>query len=180
MSANEAPNKVKVVIMGLDNGGKSSIVYCLRGIKNLMSFVSLTPTRGLNIEKLERLGSEYAIWDFGGQEQFRTDYIANMDKNLIGTIKLIFVIDIQDSDRFDVALAFLKNIINNLVKQNYIGDLSIFLHKWDPDIALLNRTLNNERINDLINGIKDLIPSDFSYKLQKTSIYTLFEKTDID
>lgn len=165
--------------MGLDNSGKSSIVYCLRGVRNINSFVSLNPTRGLNIDHIEALGTDYALWDFGGQEQFRTDYISNMDKNLIGTNKLIFVIDIQDSERYDLALAFFKNIVDKLVKGAYEIELSIFLHKWDPDLELFNRPLDDDKVNDLIKGIKNLIPPDFSYKLQRTSIYTLFDKTDI-
>ena len=77
MSAKNSKNTKKIVLMGLDNSGKTSIVLCLKGVKNLSSFSAVNPTRGFEINKFRTLGSEFNIWDFGGQEKFRADYFKN-------------------------------------------------------------------------------------------------------
>ena len=61
----------KLIIMGLDKSGKTSVFLSLKGIRNLMSFYSINPTRGIKREKINVFGSEFHVWDFGGQEQFR-------------------------------------------------------------------------------------------------------------
>jgi len=180
LNAKENIKLKKVILMGLDNSGKSSIVYCLRGVRNLMSFVSLNPTKDYDIANFEALGSKYSIWDFGGQEQFRNEHLEKLDKHFTGTDKLIYVIDVQDSERFDLAVDYLKKILDYLINSKVRLEFSIFLHKWDPDLALFNRAIDYKRVNKLIKEVKDLVPPEFPYKFQKTSIYTLFEKTDID
>jgi GTPase SAR1 family protein len=169
----------KVVMMGLDDGGKTSIVLCLKGIKNLKSFVLLSPTRGINIDTFEALNSEFTIWDFGGQEEFRITHLENLENHIFGAEKVIFVIDIQDSKRYDLALGFLKKIVDLLTTIEVKIDFSIFLHKWDPDLDLQHKKIEDTKVNELIAKIKNLIPSDLFYKFQKTSIYTVFQKSDI-
>ena len=99
MQVNNSTTAKKIVLMGLDNSGKTSIVLCLKGVKNLSSFSTIKPTRGFEINKFNSLGSEFRIWDFGGQEIFREDYLKNFKNHIKGANKLIYVIDIQDRDR---------------------------------------------------------------------------------
>jgi len=110
MRENTTINAKKVLIMGLDNSGKTSIVLCLRGVKNLSSFSSLNPTRGFKINKFQALGSEYSIWDFGGQEQFREGYLNDFQNHIKKTNKFIYVLDIQDQERFNKSLDYLDKI----------------------------------------------------------------------
>jgi len=170
----------KVLIMGLDNSGKTSIVLCLKGIKNLLSFYSLNPTKGISINKFRALDSNFNIWDFGGQEQFRGDYLKNFNKHIIGTKKIIYVIDVQDIERYDTSLEYLKNITILIMKEKNNIEFSIFLHKFDPDIEITNKEINKEVLLNLINRIKDSIPSDLNFTIHKSSIYTVFQKSSID
>jgi len=167
--------KIKFLIMGLDNSGKTSIVNSLRGIKNLSAFNSPKPTRGRVVKNFEALSSEYAIWDFGGQRAFRDAYFQEIDSILKGTSKIIYTIDLQDVNRYDEALEYMRRVINSINKQQKI-DFSIFLHKFDPDLVF-NEELNEEVINNLIKKIKIVTPPKFVYSLLKTSIYAVFEKT---
>ncbi|MFX1408701.1 MAG: ADP-ribosylation factor-like protein [Promethearchaeota archaeon] len=170
----------KVAIMGLDNSGKTSIVLCLKGVKNLLSFYSLNPTKGIKIEEFETLGTRFNIWDFGGQEQFRNDYLLNFKDNIKGTNKIIFVIDIQDTERYNLALDFLKKVIDLLIKIKENIEFSIFLHKYDPDLKLLNKKFNYKKAEKLVIEINNLIPSTFPFSIEKSSIYTVFQKSAID
>jgi len=166
----------KIVIMGLDNSGKTSIVLCLKGVKNLSSFSTIKPTRGFEINNFHAIGSEFNIWDFGGQAQFREAYFKNFKNHIKGASKLIYVLDIQDRERYDLSLEYLNRIIMLLRKVKVKLDFSLFLHKFDPDMELTKNTIKKEVIQVLIKQIEDSIPPDFPYQIYKTSIYTVFQK----
>ncbi|MBY8988360.1 MAG: 50S ribosome-binding GTPase [Candidatus Lokiarchaeota archaeon] len=171
----ENSKKIKILVMGLDNSGKSSIVNCLRGIKNISAFNSPKPTRGRVVQNFEALNSNYAIWDFGGQRTFRDAYFQEIDGILKGTSKIIYTIDLQDVNRYDEALEYMRRVITSINKQQKIEFL-IFLHKFDPDLVF-NEELNEAVINSLIKKIKVVTPPKFTYSLHRTSIYAIFEKT---
>ncbi|MHA2289936.1 MAG: ADP-ribosylation factor-like protein [Promethearchaeota archaeon] len=177
MQEKDSKNTKKIVIMGLDNSGKTSIVLCLKGVKNLSKFSGINPTRGFEINNFHTLGSEFNIWDFGGQAQFREDYFKNFKNHIKGTSKLIYVIDIQDKNRYDISLEYLTQIITLLKRTRIILDFSLFLHKYDPDLEIMNKDINDEVVQSLTKQIKDLIPPDFPYQMFKTSIYTVFQKS---
>ena len=180
MQRNNANITKKIVIMGLDNSGKSSIVLCLKGVKNLTSFSAIKPTRGFEINKFKTLGSDFNIWDFGGQEKFREDYIKNFNNHIKGANKFIYVLDIQDNKRYDLSLEYLAKIIALLQEKKLNPDFSLFLHKFDPDIEVINKEINEELIETLIKQIKDIIPQSFPHQIYKTSIYTVFQKSAIN
>lgn len=170
-------DSIKILLIGLDNGGKTSILKCLKGIKGLSAFNSPNPTRGLEIERFEALDSKYAIWDLGGQEAYHDEYFNDIENILRGTNKIIYVFDVQDVKRYDIAIEYLKRIINIREKLNNI-DFSIFLHKFDPDLEF-DQMLNEIIIDELIKKIKEVIPPDFIYSIHKTSIYAIFEKSPV-
>ena len=176
MTEDTSNNLKKVLLMGLDNSGKTSIVLCLMGVKNLSSFSSLNPTRGVKINKFQALGSEYSIWDFGGQEQLRGGYLNEFQTHIIGTNKFIYVLDIQDRERYDISLEYLSKILALLRKYKISIDFSIFLHKYDPDLELKDSKFDESVISGLIRNIKRLIPFNFDHQIYKTSIYTVFQK----
>jgi len=180
MQRNNSKITKKIVIMGLDNSGKSSIVLCLKGVKNLTSFSAIKPTRGFEINKFNTMGSDFNIWDFGGQEKFREDYVKNFKDQIKGTSKLIYVLDIQDQDRYDLALQYLAKIIALLQKNKLNPDFSLFLHKYDPGMELINREINEDLIQALIKQIEEIIPQNFAHQIYKTTIYTVFQKSAIN
>ena len=172
-----AEDSIKILLIGLDNGGKTSILKCLKGIKGLSAFNSLSPTRGLEIERFEALDSKYAIWDLGGQQSYHDEYFNDLENILKGTKKIIFVFDVQDVKRYTIAIDYLNKMITGIKALNHI-DFSIFLHKYDPDLEF-NQELNEIIIEGLIEKIKEVIPPNFIYTLHKTSIYAFFEKSTV-
>src|SRR4030042_6836265 len=91
----------KIILMGLDNSGKTSILLSLKGDRNLMNYFSLKPTPGMQVSEVTGLGHQYFVWDFGGQESYRQHYFDDLPKYLEHTNRLIFVIDIQDRTRVE-------------------------------------------------------------------------------
>lgn len=168
-------NQIKILLVGLDNSGKTSIFNCLKGITNISSFNSLRPTRGAKWnDKFEAMNTTYLIVDLGGQNAYRTEYFADFSEFLAGTTKIIYVIDVQDRNRYDEALEYMNRVINLIDNQKEI-DFSIFLHKFDSDLVF-----EEEIINKLIKKIKQVIRPNFIYSLHKTSIYAIFEKSTIN
>ncbi|MBD3194421.1 MAG: hypothetical protein GF317_05150 [Candidatus Lokiarchaeota archaeon] len=170
----------KILIMGLDNAGKTSILLSLVGKKNLLTYFSLRPTEGLNIENVKLMDTTFSLWDFGGQDIYRKQYLDDFSDKIEGSDKLIYVIDVQDDQRFQTALDYLEKVIEKLVKNKYFDiDISVFLHKYDPDIKSRNLTFSEEKVGALVEQIKDVITSNFDFRLFKTTIYTTFDKTPI-
>ncbi|NVM30732.1 MAG: 50S ribosome-binding GTPase [Candidatus Helarchaeota archaeon] len=168
----------KLLIMGLDNAGKTSIILSLTKKANLLSFCSVTPTQGLNIVNIdENPHMKFNIWDFGGQQAFREEYIQKLaeGKYLQGVDRMIFVIDAQDPERYDLALRYLEKILKILQDLQQKLDFSIFIHKCDPSLDM-EHSFHNRIKYELINKIKKTIPSGFKYKIFKTSVYTVFKK----
>jgi len=128
----------KILIMGLDGSGKTSIILSLRQKTNLMSYFSLKPTQGLDIVNLNVQEQKFNIWDFGGQEKFRSDYLENFSKYVTEVDKLIYVIDVQDVERYELSLKYLESIVEEIKKEKPLIDFSIFLHKFDPHIEKLD------------------------------------------
>lgn len=169
----------KILLIGLDNSGKTSIVLSLRGTKNITEFHNVKPSKVEHIDSIKVLDSEFSIWDLGGQESYRSEYLKNFNKYIIGCSKLIYVFDIQDTDRYDLGLEYFKKIIDLLKGKNI--EISIFLHKFDPDLTVSRSDITKEIVDGLKERVKDIIDkTNFFYQIFNTSIYALFEKKITD
>jgi small GTP-binding protein len=87
----QATARKKVVFLGLDNAGKSSIVHALIGGSPHI----VAPTHGFNSREFEFENTTLDILDVGGQKSLRhhwTDY-------LVGAGGIVWVIDSADQRR---------------------------------------------------------------------------------
>lgn len=166
----------KIIIIGLDNGGKTSIVRYLSGKSDMDEFFGMSPTKGFAKETIEDFGSEFLIWDFGGQEAYRQDHLNKFNKYLEGVSKVIYVIDIQDIDRYDLALEYMKDIVNILVEEYPVLNFSVFLHKFDPGVQAQMPELTDDVIDNLINRINVILPRSYYTQIFQTSLYITFDK----
>merc|ERR1712146_743682 len=81
--------EMRVLMLGLDNAGKTTILYKLK----LGQGVSTIPTVGFNVETVTFKKVKFNVWDVGGQDKIRPlwrHYYA-------GTQALIFVVDSNDA-----------------------------------------------------------------------------------
>ncbi|MHA1266081.1 MAG: ADP-ribosylation factor-like protein [Candidatus Helarchaeota archaeon] len=166
--------RVKIVIIGLDNSGKTSILLSLQKHTNLLSYFSLKPTQGLDIVKIEDETKQYSIWELGGQEKYREGYLKNLKKYTMQADQIIFVIDVQDIPRYELALEYLSQVYDHLKDEPI--ELSIFLHKFDPGLEEIEKFSTEQISKTLISRINSIISPDFNFKIYKTSIYTVFRK----
>ena len=160
----------KLLFTGLDNAGKTTIIY---GIQREFSKIAfLKPTRGAQRRIFEFMGREIAEWDLGGQFSYRIAYLKNPGKYFDDTEIAIYVIDIQNRVRLPEAISYLKDVVKQFEKLEIAPPIYIFLHKYDP--ALRRNALNE--MKNLEVEIKEKIKQSVDYKqifYYNTSIYDL-------
>lgn len=174
--SNQDKKSSKILVMGLDNSGKTSIVLNLIGRTNLLNYVSLQPTLGADIIQHKIYDSNYSIWDLGGQKAYRDEYLENFQEFLNEANKLVYVIDIQDNERYDLALDYFERIIKKIEKVTEKLEITVFLHKSDPNLREIRPDINSQTINQLTDKIKKLIPDNIYFEIFKSTIYTVFDK----
>jgi len=160
----------KLLFTGLDNAGKTTIIY---GIQREFSKIAfLKPTRGAQRRIFEFLGKEIAEWDLGGQISYRISYLKNPGKYFDDTEIVVYVIDVQNRVRLPEAISYLKDVVEQFRKLEIAPPIYIFLHKYDP--ALRRNALNE--MKNLEVEIKEKIKQSVEYKeiyYYNTSIYDL-------
>ncbi|CAJ0966140.1 unnamed protein product [Ranitomeya imitator] len=71
-------NVIKIILLGLDNAGKTTILTRLA----LEEVSNITPTQGFNIKSVQSQSLKLSGWDIGGQRTIRTHwkkYLGNTD-----------------------------------------------------------------------------------------------------
>ncbi|PNX75001.1 ADP-ribosylation factor-like protein [Trifolium pratense] len=97
--------EMRVVMLGLDAAGKTTILYKL----HIGEVLSTVPTIGFNVEKVQYKNVIFTVWDVGGQEKLRAlwrHYFNNTDG-------LIYVVDSLDRERIGKAKQEFQTIIND-------------------------------------------------------------------
>ncbi|KAH7044633.1 ADP-ribosylation factor family-domain-containing protein [Macrophomina phaseolina] len=113
--------EMRVLMLGLDNAGKTTIV------KKIMNedVNSVSPTLGFIIKTIEYEGYKLNIWDVGGQKTLRTYWKNYFEK----TDTLIWVVDSTDRERIDDCRKELKGL---LLEERLMGaSLLVFKNKSD-------------------------------------------------
>eukprot|EP00917_Polyrhabdina_sp_WS-2016_P013167 GHVP01028986.1.p1 GENE.GHVP01028986.1~~GHVP01028986.1.p1 ORF type:complete len:182 (+),score=16.19 GHVP01028986.1:25-570(+) len=118
--------EVRIVMVGLDGAGKTTILYKLK----LDDVVTTIPTIGFNVETVEYKNISFNVWDIGGQEKIRRlwrHYYSNTDG-------LIFVVDSNDRDRIDDA----REELHRMLAEEDLRDavLLVFGNKQDLPNAM--------------------------------------------
>jgi small GTP-binding protein len=164
-------DELKIVIAGLDNAGKTSILTALNKKYDFhKNIVYLVPTIRVEYYVTEFLKKKVIFWDLGGQKQYRDLYREKQDLYFADTDLLIYIIDIQDKGRFSTSLEYLDMILTHFSKHKLDVPLIISFHKFDPEIQA-----NEDVIYEIENLKKDINRKYSSFKIlfQQTSIYDI-------
>jgi ADP-ribosylation factor-like protein 1 len=119
--------EVRILILGLDNAGKTTILYRLQ----IGEVVATVPTIGFNVETLTYKNITFSVWDLGGQDSIRPYWRCYYTE---ATAALIFVIDSADEAR----LGIVKREIETLLGEKELrgAALLVFANKQDIQGAL--------------------------------------------
>ena len=164
-------NFLKIILAGLDNAGKTSILTALdRKYEFEKDIVQLKPTIRVEYHKMNFLRNNAIFWDCGGQETYREIYKQYEDIYFDATDLLIFVIDIQDSERFNNSLEYLDAILQFFAKNEMNIPIIVTFHKFDPDLRYDEKILENvEKLRKEISEKYQM----FNILFQQTSIYDI-------
>mmetsp|Transcript_73116 Transcript_73116/g.145019 ORF Transcript_73116/g.145019 Transcript_73116/m.145019 type:complete len:218 (+) Transcript_73116:46-699(+) len=98
-----ADTECKIVIVGLNNAGKTTILYKL----HLGQVVLTQPTIGSNVEEVKHDNLTFMVWDLGGQETLRASWATYFE----GTDAIIYVVDSNDQENMLLAKMELLNVL---------------------------------------------------------------------
>ena len=103
--------KKKVLILGLDRGGKTDLFTRLiqRDNPTMKQFSLPQPTIGYNVETIKIHRHEITLWDCGGQTSVRSQWSYHFSN----TSLLLWLINIYDRSRLDIHLQLLSQILVN-------------------------------------------------------------------
>ncbi|KAK2426447.1 ADP-ribosylation factor [Trifolium repens] len=121
-----AKKEMRILMVGLDAAGKTTILYKLK----LGEIVTTIPTIGFNVETVEYKNVSFTVWDVGGQDKIRPlwrHYFQN-------TQGLIFVVDSNDRERILEA----RDELHRMLSEDELRDatLLVFANKQDLPNAL--------------------------------------------
>jgi ADP-ribosylation factor protein 1 len=157
-------NPMRILLLGLDNAGKTSILYKLKLKQNVVTI----PTIGFNVETLQSVrGLTFTIWDLGGQDKIRPlwrHYYQN-------TEGLAYVIDSSDSGRIEEASQELRLILEDELMQGV--PIVIIANKQDLPNSI-NRTELVEKLK--LNELKNKWFIQLSSAIKGVGIYESMHK----
>ncbi len=160
----------KIVFAGLDNSGKTSILYVL---EDKFSMLNPTPTAGVEREQFNVLGFPIVCWDLGGQKKFQETYLAS-DRTFSDTDLLFFILDIQDRSRFGDASDYFEQILGKFRKVDQKPPIILLFHKIDPDLKTDERVISNIQVATQVFRRK---AAGFNVETFQTTIYEKWSLT---
>ena len=122
---------LKIALLGMENAGKSTIVQLLtQGIDiNLKSPPDMDPTKGVEQGTLIFNKKSIVVWDFGGQETYRNDYLENPDRYFREISFFFYVVDVQDYYRFIAAALYFAGVFQLIKRFSPDATVVILFHK---------------------------------------------------
>ena len=141
--------QTKVLLLGADSVGKTTLLYLLK----MNEIVKTIPTIGFNVEDLEYKERKIQMWDVGGGEKIRTLW-----KHYIQHTKcIIFMLNISDKERFNDYKKTFDFLLDQIKDFNNIPIIilgNIFENKieFEPEEILQNSKLPPEISPFIIKG----------------------------
>jgi small GTP-binding protein len=158
-------NVRKILVVGLDQAGKTSILNILTNKFNLMD--NLKPTAGIERTEIQVLGIPILSWDLGGHDLYREGYLKDI-KIFVDTDSLFYVVDAINAKRYDESLQYYSDILSTFKKLDIKPKIVLCLHKVDPNIR------DNPNTKHLLEDLKKAFQSrsgEFEITTFITSIY---------
>ncbi|XP_014873006.1 ADP-ribosylation factor-like protein 6 isoform X5 [Poecilia latipinna] len=138
--------EVNVLCLGLDNGGKTTIINQLKPSNTAAQ--EIVPTIGFNIEKFKSSSLSFTVFDMSGQSRYRSLW----EHYYKESNAIIFVIDSSDKLRMVVAKEELNNLLNHEDICNKKIPVLFFANKTD-----LRDALSSVKVSQMLclENIKD-------------------------
>eukprot|EP00658_Telonema_sp_P-2_P019281 TRINITY_DN17599_c0_g1_i1.p1 TRINITY_DN17599_c0_g1~~TRINITY_DN17599_c0_g1_i1.p1 ORF type:complete len:186 (-),score=42.35 TRINITY_DN17599_c0_g1_i1:396-953(-) len=150
-----AGKEMEIVLLGLDNGGKTTLMQALTGGDRGQTI----PTVGLSVKEATIGDTKIKCWDIGGQTQFRPEW----GRYANGCHAVLFVVDTTDSERMFLA----RHELHILLDQH------LALHRT-PILIVANKVDLDGHLSevDLVNALNLDYITENEWKVIGTSALT--------
>ncbi|TXT60172.1 MAG: conserved exported protein of unknown function [Promethearchaeota archaeon] len=158
---------MKISLVGLSGCGKTSIYSVAFAAKSPEDTRSLSPTILYETRRHPFLGLQVGIFDFGGQEQYRQEYLEKPEV-FRGTDILIPIVDLHAPEKFDEAKEYFEDLLGIYRKNNEKPRIYLFHHKYDTE------DYEKELLDTNVKKSKEIfgeVFNDYDFKSYLTSIY---------
>lgn len=131
--------EARILMLGLDAAGKTTIVYKLK----LGEVLNSVPTIGFNVETVEFKNIKFNVWDVGGQDKIRVLWRHYYP----GTDGLIFVVDSSDRNRIDLA----RKELHKMLEEEDLRDAVVLVlaNKQDLGVMPVSEVIDKMGLQDL-------------------------------
>jgi GTPase SAR1 family protein len=174
-NAENEEQPIKLVIMGMENAGKTTILDVLMGKINETTNrpPSMDPTKGIERSTLLFFEKETKVWDFGGQESYRNEYLLNPERNFHTISFFYYVVDIQDYYRLIPSVMYFKGVFNLIKKYSPDAKIIFLFHKMDPDYIPDERNLKGKFLERVEPDLKSTNTPYIMYDTTVLDIHTI-------
>jgi GTPase SAR1 family protein len=153
--------------VGLSGCGKTSVYSVAFAAKSAEDTKGLAPTILYETRRHPFLGLQVGIFDFGGQDQFRSEYLAKPEI-FRGTDILIPIVDLHEPKTFEDAKQYFIDLLDLYRKNNEKPRIFLFLHKYDVE------DYQKELLDTNVKNAKEIFLDmfkDYDFDFMLTSIY---------
>ncbi len=154
-------------MVGLGGCGKTSLYSVAFAEKSPEDTKRLSPTILYETRRHPFLGLQVGIFDFGGQVQYRNEYVQKPEI-FRGTDILIPIVDLHDPNKFEEAKEYFQDLLEIYRQNNERPKVCLFLHKYDT------QNYQKELLDTNVNKAKEIfldLFKDYTFEYMLTSIY---------
>ena len=161
---------IKMVIMGMENAGKSTIVNILTQAtgKTPTNPPDMYPTKG--VERRTLFQKNIVIWDFGGQNLYRNEYLADPESYFHKISFFYYVIDVQDYYRLFSSFMYFMAVFQLIIKFSPDARIFFLFHKMDPNFDANKKDLKQKFLEQVEPFLK---ANNTSFIMYDTTIFNL-------
>ena len=120
-------SEAKVLIVGLDNSGKTTLINHLKTPGGDSRVDEITPTVGFQVEQFTKGKINFTVYDMSGQSRYRTLW----EQYYRDVQAIIFVIDSTDKIRMCVAKEELEQLLSHSDIKRSLCPMLFFANKTD-------------------------------------------------
>lgn len=117
----------RVLVVGLDNSGKTTIINHLKPKKAASASTEITPTVGFQVEEFKKNNINFTVYDMSGQSRYRSLW-----EHYYNDVQaIIFVLDSTDRLRICVAKEELQQLLSHEEIKKTRAPVLLFANKMD-------------------------------------------------
>ena len=165
-------SNTKIVIMGMENAGKTTLVkYITQEFESNQSKPpEMSPTRGIERSQHSLFGNPpILIWDFGGQEIYRNEYLSKPNLYFNEIAIFFYVVDVQDNVKFFSSRMYFMAVLQLIRKHSPDANIVFLFHKSDPEFTGENKI--KERFLDYFKPVMQ--KNKRAFQVYDTTIYDI-------